>query len=277
MIKEKFYLTGKNALIVGGRGYLGRQFCDGLAELGAKVYSADLAKGSQASRAADEIKAHERIIQKEADVSDAASVKKLFDGIIKEVSSLDILIYSVATKPADFYKPFTECSLEGWREVFRVELDGMFLCTQQAGKHMEKAKKGSIILLSSIYGVVGNDQRIYEGSNLDEIYGHEKSEKVKRIYAHAAYAAVKGAHISMARFLAAYWGEAGIRVNCISPGGVSHPSENQTFVKKYCDRVPMGRKAELDEVTSAVAFLASEASSYMTGQNLIIDGGWSAW
>ena len=277
MIKDKFDLTGKTALVVGGRGYLGRNFCDALAELGACVYAADLAQASPASKGAGAPKANTQVIQKHVDVNDPASVTKLVDGIIKERKNIDVLVYSVSTKGADFYKPYTECALEGWQQVIKTELDGMFLCTQQVGRHMETAKKGSIILLSSIYGVVGNDQRIYEGSNLADVYGKDDTEKPKKIYAHASYAAVKGAHISMARYLAAYWGRHNIRVNCISPGGVAHQGENNVFVKKYCDRVPLGRKASVDDISSAVVYLASDAASYVSGHNLIVDGGWTAW
>ncbi len=277
MAKGRLDLTNRTAIVIGGRGYLGRNFCTGLAESGAKVYSADLPVESQASKAAAALKANENIIQKQVDVTDPVSVKQLVDHVIKENSCIDILVYSVSTKSDDFYYPYTECSLEGWQKVIKTELDGMFLCTQQVGKYMEAAKKGSIIILSSIYGVVGNDQRIYEGSNLSEVYGEDKSGPPKRIYTHASYAAVKGAHISMARYLAAYWGSYGIRVNCISPGGVEHPGENEAFVKNYCYRVPLGRKAAVEDVTGAVIYLASDASSYVTGHNLIVDGGWTAW
>lgn len=277
MSKDRFGLNSKVALVVGGRGYLGRSFCAGLAEAGAYVYSADLGNASPASRGASKLKAHKNIAQKNVDVTDPASVKSLVDGIVKDRGRIDVLVYSVSTKCPDFYKPYTDCSLEGWQEVIKTELDGMFVCTQQAGRHMEKAGRGSIVLLSSIYGVVGNDQRIYEGSNLADVYGKDDTQKPKRIYAHASYAAVKGAHISMARYLAAYWGERGVRVNCISPGGVAHKGENETFVKKYCERVPLGRKAAIEEVVSSVIYLASDAASYVTGHNLIVDGGWTAW
>jgi len=277
MIKEKFDLTNKIALVVGGRGYLGRNFCEGLVESGALVFSADLPRESPSSKWVGELKSNENIIQKEVDVTDPVSVKRLVDSVIQENLVIDILVYSVSTKPPDFYKAYTECSLEGWQAVIKVELDGMFLCTQQVGKHMEKSKKGSIILLSSIYGVVGNDQRIYEGSNLPEVFGGNEVEIPKRVYAHGVYSAVKGAHISIARFLAAYWGSYGIRANCISPGGVFHPGENETFVKKYSDRTPMGRKADIEDITGAVIYLASDAASYVTGHNLIVDGGWTAW
>ena len=189
---------------------------------------------------------------------------------------IDILVYGVAAKPDDFYKAYTECSPAGWKHVIHTELDGMFLCTQKVGQHMEEVKGGSIILLSSIYGVVGNDQRIYEGSNLADVYGDEKTQKPKKIYSHAAYAAVKGAYISMSRYLAAYWAEDGIRVNSFSPAGVFRDHDPK-FVEQLTYRIPLGRMAFAEEYKGPIVFLASDASSFMTGANLIVDGGRTAW
>ncbi len=141
---------------------------------------------------------------------------------------------------------------------------------------METQKKGSMIFLSSIYGVVGNDQRIYQGANLAELYAGQTGAP-KQLYAHPGYATSKGAVISLTRFLAAYWGNTGIRVNCISPGGLAHPGENEEFVKRYSQHVPLGRKAGLNEIDGAVVYLASDAASYVTGHNLIVDGGWTIW
>jgi NAD(P)-dependent dehydrogenase (short-subunit alcohol dehydrogenase family) len=277
MVKKRFDVSGKTVLVVGGRGYLGRHFCLELAKAGAFVYSADLPSGSQASKGVSFKKTHARIVQKELDVTNPSDVRDLAAGIIKQRKKIDVLVFGVSAKPDDFFYPYTECGLEGWQKVVRAELDGMFLCTQAVGRHMEKAKAGSIILMSSIYGVVGNDQRIYEGSNLVDVYVGKDKKSPKQIYSHASYAAVKGAHISMARYLAAYWGKFNIRVNCISPGGVGHPGENKTFVQKYSARVPLGRKANIEDVTGAIMYLASDTASYITGQNLIVDGGWTAW
>lgn len=275
--KNRFDCSGKTAVVIGGRGYLGRYLCAGLAQAGAYVYCADLAQWSPASKGAKALKASRNIVQVKVDAASPSSVKKLMDRVVRERRRVDVLVFGVSVKTKDFFKAYTECGLAGWQDVIKAELDGAFLCTQQAGKHMEKTGRGSIILLSSIYGVVGNDQRIYEGSNLADVYGGDKVEKPKRIYAHASYAAAKGAHISLARYLAAYWGQKNIRVNCVSPGGVAHKDENAVFVKKYCDRVPLGRKASVEDVTCAVIYLASDAASYVTGHNLIVDGGWTAW
>ena len=183
----------------------------------------------------------------------------------------------MTTKPADFYKAFCDCSLEGWQAILRAELDGAFLMTQQVGRAMEAVGRGSVIFLSSIYGLVGNDQRIYQDANLQALYVGSPSESSTRLYSHAAYPAAKGAIISLTRFLAAYWGQKGIRVNCVSPGGLAHPGESNAFVNQYASRVPLGRKGDPTEVVGAVVYLASDASSYVTGHNLVVDGGWTAW
>jgi NAD(P)-dependent dehydrogenase (short-subunit alcohol dehydrogenase family) len=277
MVKEKFDLTDRVALVVGGRGLLGRRTCAALAEFGARVYSADLTQPSLAasSDTSASLNTAANIEQRDVDVTDPASVAALVKAVVADASRIDTLVYSVTAKPQDFYKPLTECSLEGWQMVLRAELDGLFLVVQQAGRIMEQARKGNMIFFSSIYGIVGNDQRIYEGANLPELYAGVREPA--RIYSHAVYAAAKGGVIALTRYLAAYWGQHNIRVNCISPGGMAHPGENEEFVKRYSMRVPLGRKADLDDVTGATIFLASDASAYMTGHNLVVDGGWTAW
>jgi NAD(P)-dependent dehydrogenase (short-subunit alcohol dehydrogenase family) len=278
MIKEKFELAGKNALVVGGRGFLGRRFCAALAEFGAKVYSSDLPEPSLAAARDHSTIASDQIIEQfNCDVTDPESVRQMVEQVSAAATRIDVLVYSVTAKPKDFYVPFTECSLEGWQLVLRAELDGLFLVTQSVGKIMERAGGGSMIFLSSIYGIVGNDQHIYEGSNLRELYLGDNTSETKQVYAHPVYAAAKGAVISLTRFLAAYWGDNNIRVNCISPGGLAHPGENDEFLKRYSARVPLGRKGGLDDVSGAVVYLASDASGYVTGHNLVVDGGWTAW
>jgi len=275
-IKRQFSLKDQVALVVGGRGLLGRRFCAALAESAATVYAADLGVTSRAAAAEPAARAPKGVLQRTVDATKPESVRHLIDEIVAERSKLDILVYSVTAKPHDFYLPFTECSLEGWQQLLRAELDGLFVVAQQAGRVMERAKHGSMIFLSSIYGVVGNDQRIYEGSNLAQLYAGTGNGP-KRAYSHAGYAAAKGGVIALTKFLAAYWGRHGIRVNCISPGGIGHPGENEAFVSRYNQRVPLGRKAGLDDVSGAVVYLASPASSYVTGHNLVVDGGWTIW
>ena len=269
-----FDLTGTTALVVGGRGFLGRRFAAALIAAGAKVHAADLPQVSRAAGSDATGGNDPHVVQHDVDVTSVASIDACVAAVTSH-SRIDTLIYAATAKPKDFYQPFSDSSLEGWRAILTTELDGLFLTAQRVGRDMEAARAGNMIFLSSIYGVVGNDQRIYEGSNLPELYaGVARGTKQ---YAHAGYATAKGGVIALTRFLAAYWGHAGIRVNCISPGGIGHTGENAAFVEQYSRRVPLGRKALPDEVNGAVVFLASPASSYMTGQNLIVDGGWTAW
>jgi len=278
MIRERFELNGKVVLVVGGGGLLGRRFAAACREYGADVVSADLAQASRAASSdQSDMSAPDEVVRLEVDITDEASADAMVDEVMDRFGRIDVLIYSVTTKPDDFYKPYTECSLEGWRAVLSAELDGAFLATQRVGRMMEQAERGSIILISSMYGLVGNDQRIYEGSNLAELYAGADGGTPGRIYSHGAYNTAKGGLIALARYLAAYWGHAGIRVNCVSPGGVGHPGENEEFLARYSARVPLGRKAGLDEISAAVVFLASDAASYVTGHNLVVDGGWTAW
>jgi len=274
-----FDLTKKTALVIGGRGFLGRRFSTTLAHAGAQVFAADLPQLSPAasSHKLGTVDEETSVVQLNVDVTDTESVNEVVEQVVDQASAIDVLLYCVTAKPKDFYKPFTECSLEGWQSVLRAELDGLFLVAQKVGKVMEGQQSGNMIFLSSIYGIVGNDQRIYEGSNLPELYAGANSEELKRIYSHAVYPAAKGAVISLTRYLAAYWGSRNIRVNCISPGGLAHPGENEEFVSRYSQRVPLGRKAGLDEINGAVVFLASDEASYITGHNLVVDGGWTSW
>lgn len=277
MVKKGFDLSDKVALVVGGRGFLGRRFCSALFAAGGRVLVADLPEPSfAASSDSSRVSGPGEAVQLNVDVTSEESVKAMMAEVLGLTSAIDILVYCVTAKPKDFYKPFTECSLEDWQQVLRAELDGLFLVTQQVGRLMEEQRSGSIVFLSSIYGIVGNDQRIYEGANLPELYAGSSSEG-KRIYSHSVYAAAKGAVISLTRYLAAYWGDRNIRVNCISPGGLAHPGENEEFVRRYSERVPLGRKAGLDEISGAVVFLVSDEASYITGHNLVVDGGWTSW
>ena len=275
-MSDLFDLSGKTALVIGGRGYLGQRFCAVLRDAGATVFSADLPKQSTAAKKAGKSADIKGVHQKDIDVRDEESVKSLIQEIKKETGKIDVLVYGATAKLKDFFSPFTECSLEGWKTVLSAELDGAFLVTQQVGKLMEKQKSGSVIFLSSIYGIVGNDQRIYEGSNLADLYANNTEMKGK-IFSHGAYNTAKGGIIAFTRYLAAYWGHLGIRVNCISPGGMWHPGENEEFVRKYSQKVPMGRKGKVEELDGALLYLASDASGYVTGHNLVVDGGWTAW
>jgi NAD(P)-dependent dehydrogenase (short-subunit alcohol dehydrogenase family) len=190
--------------------------------------------------------------------------------VVVAFGHIDILHNNAASKSADldaFFASFEEYSLEEWRRIMAVNIDGMFLVAQAVGDRMVKqGTGGSIIQTSSIYGIMGSDKRIYEGS----LYlGRQISNP-------GAYSASKAAVVGLTKYLAAYWGDKGIRVNTLVPGGVES-GQNDTFKSRYAARVPMGRMAQADEMVGALIYLASDASRYVTGQNLVVDGGLSAW
>ena len=204
------------------------------------------------------------------DVSNPTEVNNLVRNVVKEFDTIQILINNAATKSdnlEDFFAPFEDYSLREWRRIMSVNLDGMFLAAQAFGKQMIKQKLGgSVIQTSSIYGTVAPDQRIYEGS---KYMGY-------KINTPAVYSASKAGVLGLTKYLASYWADHKIRVNAISPGGVSS-GQNEEFKFKYSRRVPLGRMADSMDMVGAVLYLASDASSYVTGQNLIVDGGLTCW
>ncbi|MED5040779.1 SDR family oxidoreductase [Geobacillus stearothermophilus] len=166
-----------------------------------------------------------------------------------------------------FFADFEDYDLNQWKEIMDTNLTSMFLVAKEVGKVMKKQRKGgSIIQTSSIYGILAPDQRIYEGS----FYLGRK------INTPAIYSASKAGVIGLTKYLATYWAKDGIRVNAITPGGVES-GQNDTFKQNYSNRVPLGRMAQPEEMVGALIYLASDASSYVTGQNIVVDGGLSAW
>jgi NAD(P)-dependent dehydrogenase (short-subunit alcohol dehydrogenase family) len=264
---DKFQLGGKVALVTGGAGILGQKFCAGLAEAGAQVAVVDL-DASAAHSAAARLGAN--AVGFGCDIADPASVQACVAAVIARFGAIDILHNNAATKSRDvraFFTPFEDYSLDTWREVMAVNIDGMFLMAQAVGKHMvARGQGGAVIQTASIYGLVGPDSRIYEGS--DYLGGP--------INTPAVYAASKAAVVGLTKWLATHWAQSGIRVNCLVPGGVSS-GQNGVFSERYSERVPMGRMAQADEMVPALLYLASDASSYVTGQVLAVDGGWTAW
>jgi NAD(P)-dependent dehydrogenase (short-subunit alcohol dehydrogenase family) len=276
-LKNIFNLENKVALIFGGNGFLGKQFCETLLDYGATVYSCDINHDKETVK---ELKRdfNDNFFNIKVDASNKKKLLELKETIMKREKKVDILLNTVTMKGDDFYQPFEKVSLEGWNKGILGNLTIPFLVIQSFIPEMKKKRNGSIINIASHYGIVGNDQRIYKGSNLNEVYTKNNSEKSKnQIYSHGVYNAAKGGLINFTRYLAAYYGIFNIRVNCISPGGVLHPKENKEFLKKYSKKVPLGRKANPDEINGAVIFLASDASTYVTGHNLVVDGGYTIW
>jgi NAD(P)-dependent dehydrogenase (short-subunit alcohol dehydrogenase family) len=269
--KRLFDLTGKTAIVTGAVGILGQGFCRGLAEFGAQVVAVDLDETRCAQLAAELRQEYEGYaLGISCDVSDPESVSRMVDQVIERFGKIDILHNNAASKSTDltaFFAPTEEYALQEWRKIMSVNVDGMFLMAQAVGNRMIKqGSGGSIVQTASIYGIVSSDKRIYDGS----FY------LGRQINNPAVYSTSKAAVIGLTRYLAANWADAGIRVNALVPAGVES-GQNNIFKEKYSARVPMGRMAQPDEMVGALIYLASDASSYVTGQCLIADGGLSAW
>jgi NAD(P)-dependent dehydrogenase (short-subunit alcohol dehydrogenase family) len=268
---KQFNLFDRVALVTGGVGVLGRHFCAGLAEAGARVAVVDVLV-EEARNLANSLAENYgiRSCGYGCDISDPVAVKKMVADVVSEFGEINILHNNAAGKSDDlsaFFAPFEEYDLEEWRKIMSVNLDGMFLVAQSVGKQMiDQGKGGSIIQTASIYGIVAPDKRIYDGS----LY------LGRPINTPAVYSASKAAVIGLTKYLATYWADKGIRVNTLTPGGVKS-GQNEVFSLKYSDRVPMARMASSEEMVGALLYLASDSSSYVTGQNIIVDGGLSCW
>jgi NAD(P)-dependent dehydrogenase (short-subunit alcohol dehydrogenase family) len=268
---ESFSLKGKTAVITGGAGILGEHFCKGLAEAGASVCILDQnekAAKDLASALQDQYRV--KSLGLFCDVSDKKSVESSVAAAVEKLGPIHILHNNAATKTEnleEFFASFEDYSIDTWREVMGVNIDGMFLMAQACGRQMIQSKiKGSIIQTSSIYGSLAPDQRIYKDSQYMN----------RTINTPAVYSVSKAAVVGLTRHLATYWAPHGIRVNCLTPGG-AESGQNPTFSKNYSERVPLGRMAQPQEMVGALIYLASDASSYVTGQNFFVDGGLSAW
>jgi len=269
--RDLFALTGKTAVVTGGVGILGQHFCRGLAEFGANVAVVDLDAERAGAFAADlKTDYGVKALGVGCDVASPESVRSMVASVTESLGAIHVLHNNAASKSEDldrFFAAFEDYSLEEWRRIMSVNIDGMFLMAQAVGAQMiRQGTGGSIIQTSSIYGIRASDKRIYEGSFY---LGRQISNPV-------VYSASKAAVVGLSRQLAADWAEHGIRVNTLVPAGVSS-GQNDEFKRRYSQRVPMGRMAEASEMVGAVVFLASDASSYMTGQSIVVDGGLSAW
>ena len=267
---ELFSLANKVVVVTGGAGLLGQVFCQALVDVGAHVAIVDLNLES-AETVAKRINKSEaqKVVAVGSDITSPESVTQMVANVVKQLGRIDVLVNNAASKGSSldaFFESFEDYSLKTWREVMSVNIDGLFLVAQAVGKQMKKQGGGSIIQTSSIYGVVAPDQRIYEGSEYNG----------RPINTPAVYSASKSAVNGLTNYLATYWASSKIRVNSLTPGGIAS-GQNSEFNKKYSNRVPLGRMGEASELVGALIYLASDASSYVTGQNLIVDGGLSAW
>lgn len=272
-IQEKFDLTGRVAVVTGGVGLLGAEFCRTLAEAGAAVAVVDL-NGEATLKVAQALtESGYRALGVQTDITSPASVNDMVEKVVASFGRLDILVNSAALDPkfdpdavAKGIAPgkFEEYPLEQWNAALNVNLTGMFLITQACVKKMlAQGKKGSIINICSTYGLNGPDQRIYR-----------KPDGSQPAFKPVYYTVTKAGVLGFTKYLSAYYMETEIRVNALTPGGVFN-NHDETFVKNYAAKTILGRMARKDEMNGALLFLASDASSYMTGNNLVVDGGWT--
>lgn len=273
-VQQLFDLSGRVAIVTGGAGLLGYYHGAILAAAGAHVVLLDLDIADPAGRAAQLNGAYGvECAGLEADVTSEASLTGVRDLIIDKFGRIDILINNAANNPkvedseGKNWSRLENFPIEVWDADIRVGLTGAFLCSRVFGAEMVKRGSGVIVNVSSDLGVIAPDQRLYRNQGLAE-----DAQPVKPV----TYSVVKTALIGLTRYLATYWSSAGIRVNSISPGGVLN-GQPEEFLDRLNQLIPMGRMANRDEYQGAILFLCSDASSYMTGSNLVIDGGRTCW
>ena len=271
-ILEKFDLTGKVALVTGGAGLLGAEFCQTLAQAGAAVAVVDVNTVAAQKIARDLSGCGYQALAVPTDITDPAAVQSMRDTILDKYGRLDILVNSAALDPK--FDPghtepgttgaFEDYPLAAWRQALDVNLTGMFLVSQSVAPSMLAQMGGVIINVCSMYGLVGPDQRLYQSKG--------QPERFKPVY----YSVTKAGVLGFTKYLATYYAGKHIRVNALTPGGVFN-GHDEVFMKEYAARAVRGRMAKKDEMNGALLFLVSEASTYMTGANLVVDGGWTAW
>ena len=277
MNDKLFNVEGKICIVTGGLGQIGKNFVQALRERGAKVavWGRNVAEDRIVKTFGEGALKDPDLRFFKVDISDKASVNAALDGMEAVWHDApDVLVNNAGidtqpSAPPEVSGPFENFPEEVFREVVNVNLVGTFLTCQAVGARMVKAGKGgSIINIGSIYGMV---------SPIQDIYAYKKEQTGVPFIKPVAYSAAKSGIYNLTRYLATYWGRQGIRVNTLTPAGVWRDTQDATFQANFCARMPMGRMSREDEYNGALIFLASEASSFMTGSNLVIDGGWTAW
>jgi NAD(P)-dependent dehydrogenase (short-subunit alcohol dehydrogenase family) len=264
-LKQLMDLRNRVALITGGAGHIGSVVAEGLAEMGASIAVIDIDQ-----KAADEVAAQiaqtygAKVLALAVDLADMTAVQSAPKRVLQELGRLDIVIHSAAyggdTKFPGWTVPFDQQTTEAWDRALRVNLTSAFALAQAARQPLTDSEHGSIIFISSIYGLVGPDLSLYEGTSMTNPAG---------------YGASKGGLLQLMRYLATVLAPQ-IRVNAISPGGVWR-RQPEPFHERYRARTPLGRMATEEDLKGAAAYLASDLSSYVTGHNLVVDGGWTVW
>jgi NAD(P)-dependent dehydrogenase (short-subunit alcohol dehydrogenase family) len=265
-----FALDGRVAVVTGAAGLLGRHHGGALARAGARVVLTDLEAAPCRELACQLMLQHgTEVLAHAADVTDPRSVRALRDATLARFGRIDVLVNNAALNekvedgPPGF--PFEEYPLDLWERALRVNVTGAYLCCQVLGAHMASHGGGSIVNIASTYALVAPDPSLYRRP--DGGQGFWKS---------AAYPTTKSALLGLTRYLAAYWGRASVRVNALCPGGVENGQDHE-FVERYAQRTPLGRMARPADYEGALVFLSSDASAYVTGAHLVVDGGWTAW
>lgn len=273
-IQDVFDLTGRTAVITGGAGLLGVRHAEAIAMAGGIPVLVDI-NGEAAQIRARQIGAEHGVpaLGLSCDITSLSDVQALLQRVLSETGRVDILINNAANNPkaeaqsGESWSRLERFSLEQWQADVAVGLTGAFLCSQAFGTEMARRAKGVILNIASDLALIGPDQRIYRRPGVSEA-----QQPVKPV----TYSVVKTGLIGLTRYLATYWADKGVRVNAISLGGVYNDQPHE-FVQKLTELVPLGRMADVDEYQGAIVFLCSDASSYMTGSNLVIDGGRTVW
>ncbi len=242
-------LKDKIIIVAGGSGLLGKAFVEDITRKGGIAVNADRAAETSPDGKTFRL-----------EVTSQESIRELVEQTLDRFGRIDGLVNSAYPRTEDWGVRFERIPADSWRKNIDMQLNSCFLLCQAVLSVMERQSSGSIVNIASIYGMVGNDFSLYEE------YGGTSP---------AAYSAIKGGIINFSRYLASYYGKKGIRVNCVSPGGI-YDRQPASFVKKYEAKVPMGRMGEPDDIAPAVSFLLSDEAKYITGQNLAVDGGWTA-
>lgn len=263
-----FDVSREIVLITGSCGQLGHEYAKAFLERGARVVGLDI--GTSARSDALAVRYPGNYLFCSASVTNKATLGEVLMQVEDKFGTPTVLINNAAidsppSAPPEENGPFEDYPEASWDRVVDVNLKGVYLCCQVFGAAMSKAKKGSIINVASIYGVVSPDQNLYE-------YRRKRGEV---FFKPVAYSASKSGILNLTRYLAVYWAKQNIRVNSLTIAGVFNNQE-QAFLQVYCGRIPIGRMANADEYNGSILFLASEASRYMTGHNLVVDGGWTA-
>lgn len=255
-------LKGKIVVITGATGLIGKALCRGFIDQGSTliITSRNKENGKQLEKELNELQIGESTYFK-LDISKEKNVKDLISFLENEFSRLDVFINCSWPKTDDWMENVEKVPFESIKQNLVQHLGGYFLCSQKAAILMKKQKLGSIINFSSIYGVVGPNFSIYNNTEMT---------------CPPVYPLIKGGIITMTKYFATYFAKYNIKVNCISPGGIfNHQDSN--FVKRYGEHTPLGKMGKPNDITGVALFLASESSSYITGQNILVDGGWTAW